>query len=65
MTLSANFAARFRSWLIMTMVMPVFAESFFRNAVTYIWCLMSRLEVGSSRISILGSCTSPLAMDTF
>ena len=64
-TLSAYFAARFRSWLIIRTVIPVMADSLFRNADTYIWCLMSRFDVGSSRMSIFGSWTNPLAIATF
>ena len=33
--------------------------------MTSIWCFTSRLEVGSSSISMRGSCARPLAMRTF
>lgn len=65
MILSANFAARFRSWLTMTTITPVCLTNSRRNAVTYIWCLTSRFAVGSSRRIMSASCTNPLARDTF
>lgn len=62
---SANFAAMLRSWLIIRTVIPFSAARSRSSSVTWIWCLTSRLDVGSSRMRTLGVWASPLAIATF
>ncbi len=64
MTLSEYFAAMLRSWLIMTTMIPFATDCFFRRRITSIWCLMSRLAVGSSSRRTSGSWASPRASIT-
>lgn len=64
MMLSEYFAAMLMSWLIMTTTNPFAADCFFSRRMTSIWCLMSRLEVGSSSSRTSGSWASPRASIT-
>lgn len=59
---SAKRVAMLRSWLIMTMEIPVLWASSLRIMVTWIWCFASRLAVGSSRRRYRGVWARPRAM---
>ena len=65
MTRSENIEAMFRLWLFISTIMPLLLAIPCRRAVTKTWCLRSRFDVGSSRISMSVSWTRPLAMATF
>ena len=63
--LSEYFAAMFSSWLTITTERPLLRDSSLRRPATSIWCLTSRLAVGSSSRRTSGSWTRPLAIITF
>lgn len=64
MMLSEYFEAMLMSWLIITTMMPFLTDCLLSRRMTSIWCLMSRLAVGSSSRSTSGSCARPLASIT-
>ena len=64
-TLSEYLAAMFKSWHIMITSMPFSTDIFFRSFATSSWCLMSRLDVGSSSSRMEGSWANPRASMTF
>ena len=64
MMLSEYFAAMLMSWLIITTIIPLRTDCFFSRRMTSIWCLMSRLAVGSSSRSTSGCCANPRASMT-
>lgn len=59
---SANLAVMLMSWLIIIVRMPFLMVRSFSILVTSSWCLMSKLDVGSSRRRILDSWTRTLAL---
>ncbi len=63
-TRSANMEAMLRLWLIIITITPLETAISCIREVMNTWCLMSRLEVGSSRIRISVSWTRPRAMAT-
>ena len=63
--LSEYFAAMFSSWLTITTERLFLRDRSLRRPATSIWCLTSRLAVGSSSMSTGVSCTIPLAIATF
>lgn len=65
MTWWAYFAVMFRSWQIVMITMPFSMAMALSISITYTWYLTSRFAVGSSRMRTAGSCTNPLAIDTF
>ena len=65
MTVSAYFAARFRSWQIMMTRIPLSADNLLSMCVTSNWCLTSRLAVGSSSSRISVCWARPRASMTF
>ena len=62
MSVSKYFAARLRSWNAAMTVRFLPLASAWMVESTSIWCVISRLDVGSSNNSTSGSCASARAM---